>query len=431
MSGCFARLAVRILICITGFATAAPAATPPEPRGELTLRQAVATTLARNPDLEVGSFDLLAGDARIAQATLRPNPDASLELEDFAGTGDVRGTDALQTTLSLSQVVELGAKRPRRVDVATADREMLGVELQARELDLLGEVTRRFIDVVAAQERLRLARETVDLVEKSRQAIQKRVDAARTPQAELSRAVIAVTRANLDLEQAQSVLDSARQSLASMWGGAEARFGAAKADLFSLAPLASFEVLLEKLDRNPDFVRFASESRLREAELRLAQAQARPNLTLGLGLRRYEGSNDTALVAGFSIGLPLFDRNQGNIAEAAARRAQSQAQERAARIRARATLYGLFQQVRASRRQLTTLQRDALPQAQAALEQTQTGYDRGRFSYLELATAQQDLLALRTAVIDAAADAHRLTAEIERLTNEPVATTSQDFRTPP
>jgi cobalt-zinc-cadmium efflux system outer membrane protein len=271
---------------------------------------------------------------------------------------------------------------------------MLGVELQARELDLLGEVTRRFIDVVAAQERLRLARETVDLVEKS-------------------------------------VLDSARQSLASMWGGAEARFGAAKADLFSLAPLASFEVLLEKLDRNPDFVRFASESRLREAELRLAQAQARPNLTLGLGLRRYEGSNDTALVAGFSIGLPLFDRNQGNIAEAAARRAQSQAQERAARIRARATLYGLFQQVRASRRQLTTLQRDALPQAQAALEQTQTGYDRGRFSYLELATAQQDLLALRTAVIDAAADAHRLTAEIERLTNEPVATTSQDFRTPP
>ena len=52
------------------------------------------------------------------------------------------------------------------------------------------------------------------------------------------------------------------------------------------------------------------------------------------------------------------------------------------------------------------------------MEQTRYGYDRGRFSYLELATAQQELLDLRAAIIDAAADYHRLLAEIERLTNE-------------
>jgi cobalt-zinc-cadmium efflux system outer membrane protein len=80
----------------------------------------------------------------------------------------------------------------------------------------------------------------------------------------------------------------------------------------------------------------------------------------------------------------------------------------------------LYQQLLASRTGLQ-LRKDALPQAQQALDQTQYGYERGRFSYLELATAQQDLLDLRAALIEAAADYHRELAEIERLTNEPVA----------
>ena len=62
-----------------------------------------------------------------------------------------------------------------------------------------------------------------------------------------------------------------------------------------------------------------------------------------------------------------------------------------------------------------------IPQAQAALEQTRYGYERGRFSYLELGTAQQELLEVQKAAIDAAARYHQNLAEIERLTGEPLA----------
>jgi cobalt-zinc-cadmium efflux system outer membrane protein len=68
-----------------------------------------------------------------------------------------------------------------------------------------------------------------------------------------------------------------------------------------------------------------------------------------------------------------------------------------------------------------TLRGEALPQAQTALAQTQSGYDRGRFSFLELATAQQEVLEVRAAAIAAAADYHRLRAELERLTSEPLS----------
>ena len=101
-------------------------------------------------------------------------------------------------------------------------------------------------------------------------------------------------------------------------------------------------------------------------------------------------------------------------------RAQTDAQRQAALLRAHATVFGLYQELSATRGRVETLRGDALPEEQKALDQTQYGYERGRFSYLELATAQQELLDLRAAIIDAAADYHRLLAEIERLTNAPL-----------
>lgn len=408
------------LLAATLLSTAVRSAerSPDEPIGELTLKQAIDTALARNPDLAASTYELRAADARITQASLRPNPEVSVELENFAGSGAARGTNALESTLSLSQVIELGHKRLLRTDVALRDREAAGVERQAQQLDVLAEVTRRFIAVVAAQDRLGLATSTKALAQRTLDAITARVQAARAPEAERSRARIALTRATVEEQQAQSELRSARLTLTALWGGTEPVFTKARADLFTLGTVTPFETLVGQLERNPDFLRFASERRVRDAELRLARAQARPNLVFGVGMRRLAETNDTALVASFSMPLPIFDRNQGAIREAQVRLAQTDVAREAAFVRARATVYGLYQELIASRTRLETLRTDALPQAQQALEQTQVGYERGRFSYLELATAQQEQLDLHAGIIEAAANYHRILTEIERLTGE-------------
>jgi len=410
------------LACLLGMQGVAAAAPAVEPAGELTLARAIEAALSHNPELQASSYELKAADARITQAGLRPNPEVSLEIDGLAARGIAASADERQTTLSLSQVLELGDKRGHRVGLANSDRDLASVEQQARQLDVLAEVTRRFIDVVAAQERVTLARETSDLAERTAKAIARRVAAARTPQAELSRSQIASTRAHADERQAQSVLRGARRSLAAMWGVTDPGFDSVRADLLTLEPLDSFEALQDRMGRNPELTRFASEDRLRDAEIRLAQSQARPNLTVGVGIRRFQATGDIGLTAGFSMALPLFDRNQGTLAEARVRRQQSQAQEQATRIRLQAQLFALYQQLLSSRDLLSTLQSEALPRARAALDQTQVGYDRGRFSYLELGVAQQELVSLRAALIDTAADCHRLVAEIERLTAEPVVT---------
>ena len=111
-----------------------------------------------------------------------------------------------------------------------------------------------------------------------------------------------------------------------------------------------------------DFLKFASESRLLEAELHLAQAQSRPNLSLSVGVRRLQATKDAALVAGFSMPLPVWDRNQGAIRESQVRVSQSAALRDAALVRARASLVGLYQEMNAARARVETLRSEALHQ---------------------------------------------------------------------
>ena len=64
---------------------------------------------------------------------------------------------------------------------------------------------------------------------------------------------------------------------------------------------------------------------------------------------------------------------------------------------------------------------DILPRADEALRETEYAFERGRYSYLELVDAQREYLDLQASLIEASANAHALRAEIERLTNAPLA----------
>ncbi len=213
-----------VLAMIIAAGAAAQSPEPQNPRGELTLAQAIEAALRGNPDLAASNYELTAAQARIVQAGLRPNTELAVELENFAGSGGARSTDALETTLSLSQAIELGGKRRLRVSAAEMDLAAVGVEQRARELDVLADVARRFIDVVAAQEGVRVSADAATLARTTLDAISARVEAGRSPEAERSRARIALTRAEIERRQAESRLVGARVGLAALWGSAEPQF---------------------------------------------------------------------------------------------------------------------------------------------------------------------------------------------------------------
>ena len=305
------------------------------------------------------------------------------------------------------------------------ERELVRSEYAIRRLDLQAEVARRFIRLVADQEQLSVARRSTQLTQDFLEGVSQRVQAARSPIAEESRARIAQARAALDEAQLERTVESSRRSLAATWGASQAQFASARADLQQLPSVADFETLVDMLTSTPELARYLSEQRLREAELRLADATRTPDLTLAGGIRRFEETGDHALVFSFSVPLPLADRNQGAIAESRARLEKVSIDREAALLEARSRLFEFYQELLQAGAEADTLQVQVIPQAREALAQTETGYERGRFSYLEVTEARRELIELERTQIEAAARYHLVLNEIEHLTTQPLAQPAQ------
>lgn len=420
-NGWRALFACLVLCAAVPAIPAAEAAAP-----SLGLREAVSAALARNPDLKEFAFTLRAEQARRDGAALRPAPEFTAELENVLGSGDYKGLSGAETTLALSQVVELGGKREARVATANASIDTLTSARQAAQLDILAEVTRRYVATAELQERLRLADRATSLAQSTLDAARLRVQAARAPHVEEDRATVALERSRLDARSLRAKLEAARRSLAAMWGSDDATldgraFGDVDGDLYRLPAVQEFAPLVARLQVNPDFLRFASEERLREAELRLAATQKRADITIGGGVRRSQETKGIGLVASFSM--PLFSgrRAESAIAEAAARRDAVGAARDAAVTRARASLFALHSDLLEAEARVAALQATVLPRMEEALKETQYAFERGRYGYLELVDAQREFLDAQADRIEAATQAQLLITEIERLTNAPLA----------
>lgn len=399
-------------------------ATPMGTGSVLNLEQAVRWTLEQNPELQVFEFRGLALDGEAQTANLRPPLEVGAELENFAGSG---GASEAELTVSLSSVIELGGKRQERVAAVGASRDYLDMQRQVEALNLIGEVTRRYVEVLAAQERLTLALDAVTLAQDTLSAVQRRVKAAATPEAEGLRATAALMRARLAKQSAEQQLQYYKNALAALWGDTQATFTLDSHVLYRFGAQVDFADLYNRAKNNPAIEQFASEERLREAELRLAETQSRADIGWSVGVRRSREIDETTLVAGFN--LPLFSgrRNTGAITAAMAKRDEVAYRREAALLKLHTQLYGAVTNRQQAVIAARTLGQDVVPTMNQALQQVERAYRRGRYSYLEWAAAREDLIAARRAQIEAAAAVLRYGAEIEQLTAEPLLPAQYDY----
>lgn len=382
----------------------------------LTLLQAAELTLERNPRLRSATFGREAAAANLDQAALKPQWSVDLQVEDFAGTGAVSGFDAAETTLRLSRIFQSSGIRTGRITVASALESQVENDLDIERLDLMTLLARRFLVVVRQQQLFDLAEHSVEVWEHATQLAQTRERAGAAPAVERLRTEIRVAKARLQLEDAEHELQAARVLLAATWGDSTPKFGTADAMLCNLAELAPFEIFATKIDRNPDLLRFASERRLQEAQAQLATSRQRPGWTLSAGVRRFELLDDQALVFGVSVPLGSASRAAPALRRANALSQKSEFEEQNARLDIRATLYELYQELLHTRTEVYLFGNEILPRAKTILNDVEDGYRIGRFSHLELVDAQAELLAARSARLDACNNHHLYLIDIERLT---------------
>ena len=394
----------------------------PEPTGEVRLRDALALALQRSPDLTSFSWQLRAAEAREVQAGLRPNPEVSFLTEDIGVSGQTRGVDQAQMTLELGQLIELGGKRAARVEVAARGRDLAAWDYEIARIDVLARTAQAFAGVLVAQEQVGLADENVELAGAVVDAVGVRVRAGSTSSVEQTKADVAVASARVELDEARRALEVARGELAATWGSTTPTFARAVGRLDHLTPVPPLAVLEARIDDSPGVARWTTELAERQATIDLERARAVPDVTATGGYRRLFDPDENTFVVGFSIPLPVLNRNEGAIAEAEHRLQQARSDQQSTRVRVTTAIDDAYQALSTARNQITTLDRDVLPGARQAFTMLNEGYREGRFSYLEVLDAQRTLIGARAQRVRALGDHQRAVVTLERLLGEPVAT---------
>ena len=356
---------LRIVSIITLCAFCAEAANQPR---ALTLRDALALALKESPELAPYSYEERAAEARILQAGLRPNPEASLRYEKFTGEQE--------TTLEFSQLLELGGKRVARIRSAQAGMALARYDYEAKRLEVLSDTTQLFFAVLGAQRKVELTGEVVKLAEEIAPEIQKRIESGKASSLEQIRNDVAVASARIGLEQANYDLAAARRKLASKWGSRRADFEHATGDLDRIAEPAAFGAYVSRISSNPSLARWSAETEKRMAVVQKEKADAKPNVTVSAGPRWLAGPDALAFVAGVSIPLPIQNQNQGNIREAEALVEKATAERRAAEAQLIAEAGDAYEQMAKAYSEIQILTSAVLPNAQKAMAAVKESFGR-------------------------------------------------------
>lgn len=401
-------------LCLAAISGAQAAPLPEGPA--LSLREALARTLEGSPALAAYSWEVRAAEARELQAGLRPNPELEFEVEELGV-----GSEEVEATVLLSQTIELGGKRAARIRLARSDQDLSRWDYERARADALERTAGAFVEVLGAQDRQALALELARLAEAVWETIDARVQAGRVSPLEADRAQVLLSLARLDVEDAGNALEAARQRLAANWGALMPDFGAVRGHLDTLHSLPEYEAVRAQCAQSADLARWEDEIRRSAAAVTLARSERIPDPALRLGYRRTGFSSrrqDNSVVLGFSIPLPLFDRNQGNIREAEHLARKTGEERRAAEADHHAALNEAYQCALAAYRRASQLKEAVLPQAASVSERTREGYAQGKFGYLEVLDAERAHFDLRTQYLDTLLVYHGAVLRIERLTGK-------------
>ena len=396
-----------LLLSITLPTQAQEAAAP------LTLAAALQLAGTGNPALSAARHELAAQGGALQQAQALPNPELQTLVEDTR-----RATRS--TTVQLNQLIELGGKRGARADVALRGQELAQAGLAAQQADTRAQVTTAFVDVLAAQEGLRLADSAQALAARASDITARRVTAGKASPVEATRAKVAEASVRLELNLARSTLTQARQRLAALWGSTEPRFTQAEGSLDALPALPSPGELEARLAQSPAVRQAHSHLAQRQAMLVVEQRRATPDVTVSIGMKRSEELGRSQAIIGLALPLPLFDRNAGNRLEALRRSDQAGDQLAAASVQLQASLAQASVRLATARLDVDSLQREIVPGAQSAYDAASKGFEFGKFAFLDVLDAQRTLLQAKNQTLRALTEAHHAAAEIERLLGAPV-----------
>lgn len=356
--------------------------------------------------------ELEAAQARldVAGRWLPANP----SLEVGAGHRAIEGgaTD-VDRSIELSQQIEIGGQRGARLDVAGAELRAARASADAAERLVAADVLAAAARVVKGRDALSLVHEQRDsaerLAEVSRARTRKGVAApfeSELAEAARIQALREERATALDLSEAEGLLAAAVGSDMQLAAGA------------SLPSVAQPQVAISDLERNaigrqPEVIAAQNEIQAAQARTALLRRERIPDLTIAAGYKHEEQAD---VIGGrLSIPLPLFRRNQGEIAEQKARTTQAVARSRQTELRVRLSVRAAYRSWQRAQEAVKGISNDLEDRLRADVESLRQAYERGTLQLPLVLASLREVQAARRTVLDARTEAVLASIELARV----------------
>lgn len=400
---------------------------PAEPVQTLTLQQALDQAVANNPALRATRTRLGVTEAEIVTAGARPNPSIVSD----------NGIAEKTYRLGVEQTFQIGGKRRKQVAVAQAQRDVLLAEINTAVLDLRTEVRRAYTRLFNAQQRLKSAEEIVATNDLLVNVALKREKAGDIANLDVQQARVALLRSKNDAQVTFGEVVQARTAFNVLLGQPLATTWELSAPTLTMTPhppvgdttiepvplrgeislqQADLEALVqEALARRPELQQNVREITVTERQLALARANRLPDVTIAAGpdlVVEDEKELNAFVVA--SIPVPLFNRQQGPILEARARRTQLEAQQSALRNRIVSEVTGAYTGFTLNQERIRRFETELLPAAENVVTMSRRSFEVGKSNILVPLNAQQDYVQVRLEYLQALQDYQNAISDLER-----------------
>jgi cobalt-zinc-cadmium efflux system outer membrane protein len=389
--------------------------------------------LTANADLAASRLEIERARARLNQAGLRPNPTIDFEQT----TGRMTGSPGEhETTIGFALPLEVGGRRKRRVELARAEFEAAEAEVADRERRLTAEVRASYAEVLAALRELEITAELTDVDQQTARVVEVRVTEGDSAPVELN-----LLRSEIDRLRSRRALVEGRlqvsllrlKNLAGIAPDEPLRLSENLGAKVRDEPPASVEAAVDiALRTRPDLRLARLNEEVTKAGLRLARAQAKPDVT---AFTRYTKNSavfddtpigvlrdkDRLLTFGVSIGIPVFNRNQGAKAEAEAAILQARRRREFAESVVRAEVASAYARYEAAKRSLAIFEQGVLERSRQNIRTVRGAYEIGAFRITDLLVEQRRFIDSQREFIEALVEQYRALADLQAAMGIPLS----------
>lgn len=387
---------------LIGVGPAPPAPSSPiDNKTLLALDDVLQLALQNSPRLSSSRSEVRLQQARAHQESLLPNPTLSMELENLGISNPTASDEGLEATLFVEQLIELGGKRGHRKSVQDSNVRIAKADVAIAHLEVISDTTVAFIEALAQQRALVLAEEKVSLAEELLGAVRLLVEKGAISSAEIFRAEVELL---LQKSATRRKIHGLRQSLsrlATMWGAEDFEYSGLRGSLTIRGNLPAWPRLESMLKKSPQQKRWDVELERSQLAVELEDARRIPDVRLGMGPKYFNENDKWGLQLGFSVALPIFDRNQGARRESRAHLARTRDERLEEGLSFRRRLSRVHEAMLLSYDEAQALQEEIIPSARQAYEAVRRAHLEGAFELTAVLDAQRSLFVLQSRLLEA------------------------------